>query len=50
VVTAIEKEYHDSRVAQLENQKYHRNNVTIRYGSGESSDSEKGAAVEGLNK
>jgi len=50
VVTVIGKEYHENRAAQLENQKYHRNNVTIRYGSGDSSDSEKGAVVEGLEK
>ncbi|KAH9960826.1 aquaporin-like protein [Russula dissimulans] len=46
----IGREYYDSHVAQLENQKYHHNNVTIRYGSGDSSDSEKGVGVEGLQK
>ena len=48
VLTVIGKEYHDSRLAQLERRQYRDNvdNVTIRYGS----DSEKGVGAEGLEK
>ena len=48
VLTTIEKEYHDNRLAQLERQGHHADNVTIRYGSG-SGDSEKGVGA-GMEK
>ncbi|KAI9512105.1 aquaporin-like protein [Russula earlei] len=50
VVTAIGKEYHDSRAAQLEHIRYLHDNVTIRYGSGSSADSEKGVDEQRLEK
>jgi len=49
VLTVIGKEYHDSRLAQLERRQYHVDNVTIRYGTG-TGDSEKGVGAEGLEK
>jgi len=44
-LTVIGKEYHDSRLAQLERRQHHADNVTIRYGTG-SDDSEKGVGAE----
>jgi hypothetical protein len=49
VLTVIEKEYHDSRLAQLERRQYQVDNVTIRYGTG-TGDSEKGVGAGGLEK
>ncbi|KAH9994843.1 aquaporin-like protein [Russula vinacea] len=48
VLTVIGKEYHDSRVAQMEHRRYHLDNPSVRYGSG--SDSERGKHVVNLEK
>jgi len=48
VLTVIGKEYHDSRIAQLEHRRHQLDGVTVHYGPG--SDSERGKGVENLEK